>query len=279
MELDEDDANSLSAALYLKGRKTLGKVAKFWRTQRAVLRGDPLFDWSSSDLKSAGYLGAWPFCATKIFYVGGLAWLFAALSRVGGAPRIYPAAWRGYVDAFEVIYRAMAALPFPAALTAAFAVVVAWGSVRRDRSTKDSRDRARRAYLYFDTAYGVWPHGTLAITLFGVPNIFLSAGWQTSLRWWVELVVRIIFLAGTIWQMNVSYRIVPLLLFKANGYSRRVRRTGQEALPDDPPWHQYVFAYFVASLPLTLGVIGALLLVSDLLTRAYLWLQLQFVAS
>lgn len=147
-----------------------------------------------------------------------------------------------------------------------------WGTLRRRDSTSAKRRRARFAYLYFIGAYGLYSQFFLA---FGVSFLSTDLGQKVlvqsqlgylSIAFFVALV-----LCG-IWQLIITVRKIPRLLFVANGYSDRVRHFWQRSQPTDPPWNKLVLANILGS---TLLLVTKLLIGAISLALAWLLYQVR----
>lgn len=70
---DRPPISETIAEAIAKRSKHLETARKFYRTKVAIQSGLPLFDWSSADLQTSGYLGPWKFNAIETAITGGLA--------------------------------------------------------------------------------------------------------------------------------------------------------------------------------------------------------------
>lgn len=215
----------------IKIQDTVDKARRFWRTKRAIERGEPLYDWSSSQLAEAGYYGPWKFNAIETALTGGLAAAATSViaflnsssansSEVIAGPELLLSP-----EVAAMVERTSAwTQPFLIPLlTTSIVFLIAWGSLKRKDSTNGTRARARRAYLYFDGAFGFFSQLVLAagsglladqpafdIRLFLTDDVIhdLDPGLLVIVPVTVAMVV-----GASLVQLHVSLRKIPRFLF------------------------------------------------------------------
>jgi len=272
-----ENDDSPVAEIVTDARDTVDAARRFWKTKRAIDRGEPLYEWSSDRLGKAGYYGPWKFNAFATAVTGGVAGAVNGIvSFVNNSPE----------DSSEptLLVEAASALGGPAVssmaattsawiqpfvvplVTTSLVFLVAWGSLKSHDSTKATRARARRAYLYADGAFGFFPQLLLAsggALLLGVLSGVLSrhddADGVVQLTPFLIVLVAVVVVAGLA-QTIVSQGKIPRFLFAINGYQipyymwQRVRL-------GDAPWIKLTLAQFIglgpvaAAVELTLGVL------------------------
>jgi len=186
------------------------KVFKtFWRTRKAIIDGDQLFDQPDSEIAGKGLLPPWKFNFTESSLSAlGASALIAALSKMFGPGEYDPSA-PTLVFPFSIILKVVTILkwllPFVPALTLFICAQAAAAlSYKKDdpRATNSAKKRLQRAYLYYDGAFGLYCQFLLAIG-----TCVLTSGWSMFSNGtnrkaiFVTLIVGFISGAiGTIWQ-------------------------------------------------------------------------------
>jgi len=281
MTKDNDDLPPLRKAVSeerQKWEKKFHVIRGFWRTKRAINAKVPLYDWPIDDLLSAGYLGPWRFNATQSAISGGIASLtINAINliddtkriEVNSPPDLDPALaslWKitsGWVEPFLVPIYLMTLV-----------YIIGWGSLRNKDSKPESRRRARNAYLYFDGAFGFYSQLYVSFAL----ALFFTPQWQESISNVLttnpfEMPFVTVFIISAVWQIDISSRRLPSLLFSINGYSLRRKQFWQAPKSNDPPRFRLNAALFVAGLPLLYIVYVALNLISLAFAMVIMWLR------
>lgn len=264
---------------YSKAREGLDKLTKFWRTKRAIARGEPLYDWSDEQLKQKNYFGPWTFNAIETAVTGAVASGAANLVRVvfSEPDETPPPLLPGEDAALAALIQRTSQWIDPffiPILTTAIVFLAAWGSLRYRDSNSKSRARARRAYLYFDGAYGLFSQLFLALTL----SIAMALGSTHTSRLAdaapvvVGLAV-ILAIVAFIYQYYINLRKIPKALFALNGYASRYPHFWNRRKPDDPPMNRWALSIIVGGTPLVLLTQLALGFVSLILAQALLWIQ------
>lgn len=257
--------------------KWIDEARSFWRTRRAILQGQSLWDLDTAQLESEKYFGPWKFNAVQTAIAGALA---AATTKVLNlvVPKLGSSEPKPFRDdpalakLFEVTSGWIEPFVLPIVLTS-FVVLMGWGSLKGAQSTSATRARARAAYLYLDGAHGFWPQLTLALLL-AAKSVQLPARLEGYFAApFVLWPLQAIFLVLFVWQIYITAGKIPRLLFAANGYSARARRFWQPGKSDDPPWGKLVAANLLASGPLLFTVTGGAFVLEYGLARALRWLQ------
>lgn len=210
-------------------RKRLNPISSlttFRRTRKAVRAGEPLFDWTLAQLRDKGFAEPW----TLTVQTSLVASLPAVLLVMAVAPN-------QFLIAFLV----------PTHLTV-LAFLAGWGSLKEKDSARESRARARRAYLYLNSTYGLPYQRALALAF---PVFWGISSWVGVLEQ-AGLLLLLIFLVPLVYGGGNQYRLtfmeIPDHLFQINGYSTRVRHFWQKKRPDDPPWAKYNLAVLIGGL-------------------------------
>ena len=171
-------------------------------------------------------------------------------------------------EEFTLFFNKIAAWIDPLSIPIMLTTVVfffVWGSLKKSDSTPDKRNTARRAYLYFDGAYGLYSQLLMA---FGI-GLFSTAAGQSLVEneeLLMPFLALIFLLAGsTIWQIYISTKKIPKLVFAVNGYSGKAKHFWQKSNPDDPPWSKLTLAHIIMGYPLLLVISFVFLAVTFLL--------------
>jgi len=262
------------------------KVTKFWKTKRAIDRGTPLYDWTPAQRSKAGYYGPWRFAVLQVISVGAItagtlkAWNFFAgvPEPVSLTPISLPAFLLTFTvpfesslffSTFDSVYDWISPTQAPF-IYWVLVLILARGSLTRDRSTTASRERTKNIYLYSNAAYGFWPQALSALSSQFLANA-TAGGRGGPLKLIMVLAFLTILIVSTVWGIQVTGGKVPRLVFRENGYSDRVRRIGEERMPNDPPWTKLVVSYIVASGTAVGIVFLVLVLIAYVLTVSLLW--------
>jgi len=151
-----------------------------------------------------------------------------------------------------------------------FVYLMGWGSLRSKDSNAESRRRARAAYLYFDGAYGFFSRLFLA---FGISLMATDLGQKMLENPFSRVLVTALIMAAG-WQVLITARKVPRLLFTANGYSTRIRYfSSQRIQPNDPPWNKLWLASLLGGWPLWICLWFLLAAISYSLAWLLFWLR------
>ena len=295
----EKDESPLKEFL-IKIQDTVDKARRFWKTKRAIDRGEPLYDWSSSQLAEADYYGPWKFNAIETVLTGGLA---AAVTSVIAFLNSSSANSSEVTTGPEFLLNLspeVAAMvertnawtqPFLAPLlTTSVAFLVAWGSLKRRDSTSETRARARRAYLYSDGAFGFFSQLVIATGIGILAGTRSVGGEPADKRAFGDLaglladqgagnidlgqLVTVAMVAGAVLvQTYVSFSKIPKFLFTINSYSTRRRHFWQRSRPDDPPWAKIGFCQFSVGSLFSVAIYWILSLIALCLAIAFVWFK------
>jgi hypothetical protein len=214
-------------------REHAQKMRGYWRTRKAIIRGEPLFDYTGVQLRAQGLMGPWKFNATQSFisalaavFIGRLlAFFYPApdhpLAAVTGSTfdRLYAYAKPLADEIFAWISTGVA--PFTLLLVAN---IVAWASMWKDDLTPEKKRRAAKAYLYFDSAHGFFSQMLLGVGTVVLVHMGQAANQNTTVAVFVQIIGGFAFVIGIIWQMRLTYLVLARKIFEVNGYSKR-RRT------------------------------------------------------
>jgi hypothetical protein len=250
----------------------------FWKTKEAILRGEKLYAWPNSDIKENGYLMPWRFNAIECGITGGLASITTtSLNFIASATQDQTDKKVLLIDdKFTGFFIKVVSWlsPFIAPLFLTCAVfIIAWGTLRRADKTLEKRKTARRAYLYFDGAYGLYPQLFLA---FSIGFFFTRIGQQAFSSVDFAIPLLMLMAASFIRQFFLSIKTIPELLFVVNGYSTRFRVAGEKRKADDPPWGKYFLATILAGSPLIILVHAFFLAIVLLITSVFYLLSKVF---
>ena len=147
------------------------KLTRFWRTRRAVVSGEQIFDYTSSELELKNLMGPWTFNAmqsTAAAFVAtaiGKVLLFfypaqenPGVTHAQGFARLY-----AYAEPISDKIQGWLSSGIAPFTLLVVANLVAWASMWKDDLTPAKKRRAAKAYLYFDAAYGFYPQVFLAV--------------------------------------------------------------------------------------------------------------------
>jgi len=89
----------------------------------------------------------------------------------------------------------------------------AWASLEKGDRSGEKMARARRAYLYYDGAYGLWTQAIMSLVV-----TFYYSPLREKLGGLTMLFGILFFLAAVMWQRAISGWKLPKALFAVNGY-------------------------------------------------------------
>lgn len=182
------------------------KARTFWVTRRAIIQGEPLWDYDSEKLAEAEFVGPWRFNAIQSAIAGGIAvastkFLDLILPKEIVSSLIptslIPTSIFSKDPAFEELLATTSGwvmlLAGPFVFTA-LVFMMGMGAIKKEHSTPEYRARSRAAYLYLDGAHGFWPQlllspiavcltlalltSPVSFVVFGAASIILSF-WQS----------------------------------------------------------------------------------------------------
>lgn len=236
----DDPLHDQFREIHAKVKERFRKLRAFWRTRRAILKGaPPLWDLDKERRAELGFLQPVPFNLAQtgisaavgavIVYVGQLLIPELNLQARGSSEE---------VELSKLVQKALSVLqPFTAPIVlTAFVFPMGWGTLRRHRSNRASRARARTAYLYFDGAYGLWPQMLIAAVA-GLLTVLFPIMLLVLFKYpiWFTLLGGL-FLFAVACQFHLTVRKIPRLMFQVNGH------------PSDPPWGKLLSAMLVSAL-------------------------------
>lgn len=246
-------------------------VSAYVRTKSAVRINAPLYDLTQRELEKRSLQGPWTFNITESVLAGipvmlcALVFDWLGLFQVVSFPdEVTQASLTDYYSA-RVLDVVNAYVPPFVLTTSVYAL--AWASLRAADRTPERLARARRAYLYFDGAFGLIPQMVASACLFlGIRfalTEFNSGFAALQLTYFVMVAVLV-----------YTSMIVGRSLYKTNGYlppplplgGRRPLGypdpdAGPAGVEKQPPRGQMNFVYFLA-LPLIsilLSAVGILI--------------------
>jgi len=268
----------------------LSKI-RVWReysnTKKAVLSGEELFRAPDEEVKKKGYLTPWKFNCLESIIAGGIATtlvnLFGFISRQSvnssssDSVHLWPswaALWNDGFDPRDWIrlddmesihlYNTVASWVEPFIIPifiSCFVFSYGFCTLKTEHATKERKRIARRAFLYFDGAYGLWTQVTIAACL-GVLSTKIGLE-SLKISNLFALVVVFALVSALVWQFWLLFDRIPKAIFKVNGYS--IRGLFKAKTADEPPWGKLVagqlFSLYVLSAVL---MIGSFLLVCHL---------------
>jgi len=218
------------------------KFAKFFRTRRHVVAGEALWDMTKAELGRKRLMEPWPFngyqsvlSASPAFLVGGL--LAFILPEQTHAVYVNETAKRT-AEFIEKIQSFLLPLFVPIAL-AITAYAAARGSLSRQDITPESLGRARRGYLYFDGAFGLWSQMVIAST-----PVFALRAFNAELVW-IGVPLALAYFTAAIYQIWLTGRVIPMRLFELNGYPKTYPKLFSRKDPNAKRWSRYTIFWFL----------------------------------
>jgi hypothetical protein len=214
-------------------------VKRFIRTKKAVCEGQPLFDLSAVELRTANYQSAWRFNLTESTLAAApVVAVAAVVDFLFGKPKITTSASEQALEDVLTLLLPLSAPLFVFILGA----LAAWASFHAGDLTKPRFWRAFRAFLYFDGAYGFFPQFLAVAGLVLAAKSFIETDEALGDRYAVAGVAGIVmFLIGVVWEGRLLIRKIPSKLFEANGYSGEVKSIFKRTKPNVRygPWTKY----------------------------------------
>ncbi|MEG4146591.1 hypothetical protein [Microcoleus sp. Pol12B5] len=227
---------------------------KFRKTRKAILSGDKLYEWNIKELRDRGYLAPLYFNIQES--------VFVALPSVVIIKIIdwrYPKPPDASDDweLFQGTFGALCAFVAPFVLTL-LASILAKASLKKNDLSPSKIDRARKAYLYFDGAYGLYLQGLLSLVTSLLGWAIWMSGQENSqepISSEIGLILLLFFLVLLALQSKITLWNIPRQLFKINGYS------GQSS-----PWFKYSYNLLLAVPAITVVNLAFLAFLSGILT-------------
>jgi len=246
---------------------------RFLRTRRAILNGEKLFDLSNEELKARKLVRPLTFNVYKAALAAlpaiAIGWLIfwsqrSDLNTSLGMPQAGTGFWSGLLAQWQVVQtlrHTVTALVAPAA-PFVFAVVVSRLCLHRSDSKRETRWRCRRAFLYFDGAYGVLPQMLLSTVLI----LYENSDWLSAQIWNADSYSVFNFVMGFplgvagFWPAYVLFAQIPELLFDVNGYGEPEGIVSASARRPRP-WRKFLCG--VATITFAVGSLLTLALPAD----------------
>lgn len=206
-------------------------LRRYLRSRRAILNGEKLFDLSREELRTRDLMAPLKLNVYKMALAAlpatAIVWLISCVEQSElkasiGLARMAPDFWSAMLVQWQVmrtIQQVAVALLFPAAFLL-FGLVVSWACLYRLDSTRETRRRCRRAFLYFDAAYGLLPQMLFTTALI----LYVNWDWVNEQIWEEGSYSVSNFLMGLplavagFWPGYVFLFQIPRLLFDVNGY-------------------------------------------------------------
>jgi hypothetical protein len=195
------------------------RLRSYLRTRSLVIAGEPLFDWSSQTLQDQKLIDPWTFNAfqTTLSGMPGLAVAWVVDVWAGAPARTHVTA-SGRI----AVKVAQSVQPFLLPLSLFLAAsLLSWASLRSKDRTPVARQRARRAYLYFDGAYGVAAEAFVPLSVVVMPNVgeWLVDRLGGALSRGLMGPTILGEFAAVGWLLTIMLGVIPNRLFVTNGYS------------------------------------------------------------
>lgn len=267
---DNTDQSPLQKSLR-KPLDFLAEFRKFWKTKKAVKNGVPLYDWTPFQRKEGGFLGPWSFNIQEtVFATLPAIVVVKVLDFLFGKPRIETLGFdqldrraQVFAEIVKSTDQFFNAFIAPTLITL-LVFLIGWSSLNRKDSNKETRAKARQAYLYLDGAHGLFSQCALAVAFSLLAWVLVRPEIQERLPLAFTVAWGVLLAYGWLTQMYLTFSKIPKLMFQANGYSGRVRRFWQKRLSDDPPWNKYQLAVIIGGWPCILVVFVVLTALSRL---------------
>jgi hypothetical protein len=200
------------------------KAKKYFRTRRAVLDGESLFDLTSGELKARDLMGPLSFNWFETTLAALPTQMAAALAWFVSGSDVYANLASAETGIFSTVFAKVSELLVPLIVPVTLflaASIAARTSLRPQHRSKKAVRRARDAFLYFDGAHWLWPSAGMSFVLTAA----------TAVHWNVDF--RLVGAVG-----YFAARRVEDDLFATNGYETgpyRTALTGESAPLGEPP--------------------------------------------
>ena len=203
---------------------------RYLRTRAAILNGEKLFDLSREDLKLRGFMRPVPFNLYKTVVTSmpalAIGWLLARSQQLnwndsGAMEPLGTDFGKAVLVQWQIVKameHAMAAFLVPA-VPLMVAVLVSWCCLHRADLKPETRQQCRRAFLYFDAAYGLLPQMlfSTALVLFA-HNDWISRQVGEDTWYAFNFLMGLPLVVAGLWPAYVLFSQIPRLLFDLNGY-------------------------------------------------------------
>lgn len=236
--------------------KKFFEFQKFRLTRRAILSGERLYEWTPRERKSRDYLGPLHFNIQQSIFSGLPPLVLVTIFDYWYQIYKDPTEDDKLGQMFEGIYRVIYNFTTPILFTL-FAYILARASLRRNDVTPDKVEKAKKAYLYFDGAYGLYSQALLSLAFSLIIWSQTHTKALNNLPPYLLFVGFILFLIAAIYQLSLTYWRIPKKLFKeVNGYTAGVS-----------PCERYFFASVIGVPAISYFAIAALLLFSGMIVE------------
>jgi hypothetical protein len=258
------------------------KYKRFRKTRRYIKEGKNLFDLSGEELSKLDAMGPWTFKMYETFLAALPSQILGAVlnffmpyepspQTTGQLSQYQEAFIRNYYKFAPSVDNFIRPGLIPLMLLAVSSII-AWGCLRKEHSTRQSRKRCRNAHLYFDGTYGFIPQiiGTLLLT---VLILCYQRGLHSII---VYLLLIILFNVVSIWLLNVTLGTEAVRLFRLNGYATCLPSM-MESTDIPAPRAKYFLSFVFIVVPVSYLLLLTYVLVEVLIVIALvmfrLWLR------
>lgn len=230
----------------------LNSYKMFWATRKSIVTGEPLYDYTASQLKDKKLMGPWTFNATQSALSALAAVVTGKIIAFFCPPTEHPPVTLGasasglekLIAAAEPIkdsiyqWLSTGLAPFTLLVVA---TMVAWASLYKTDHSPEKRARARNAYLYFDGAYGFFSQALLALASVALISSVHTESQKAAVQIAIWVAVIVSFVVGLIWQIRLTNISLAAKLFQVNGYSskRRTLFNIRTKIENPGPWELY----------------------------------------
>jgi hypothetical protein len=249
--------------------KQFKNIRNFFRTRRAILSGEPLYNWQLHQLKQEQFIGPWSFNAVESTLAALPGVLVAACSFVFSNPSTPSSGasvlGRFYASVFSVLQPL--SVPFTLML---LTYVIGYAALPSAYSQHENILAAQRKYLYLDGARGLWPQLIMAVSL-AVSSLPARLGRANLLLGFGVIGAIVAFGIALIWQAYINLKVSRLDLFDYDYLTRKPDTTFMPATELMEPFGKYMLIttfglpiiYYLLSLVLALIALGT----SEVLVR------------
>ena len=250
-------------------------VRKFWRTRKAILAGEPLWDLSPTQLRAANHYSGARFNLAESA-------LAAAPGVIAGRfidlllpdPQVLTPVEKVQATISNTAYSAI--VPFVLLIAAR---TIARATFRKGEGTPAQFERAKRAYLYLEGARSFIPElviSTAAAILIGFTRLPQNAPDEATTV--AGAAIAVCLIAMTIcafWLRRIMTIAIPRELFRLNGYSDRRPAWWKLWTRDRTigPWSRYATASRL-KVPMIFGAVAlSIHFIADGVARVVIWLR------
>lgn len=223
-------------------------LRSFFRTKKVILADEPICDYNQAQLVSKGCMGPWSFntyetflasCPTQllIIFLTILSPSEPALPTDIGIDlnnEIYVNKFNELRPNVELFFMTFA-IPLTLSIYSFF---VGFAAIRWKDQNRSLRSKSRRAYAYYDGAYGLWPQALIVnswILFYVLPD-------------WATIFISIYIIVSGFYLFATVTAFVPDGIFKALGYGKYFNSDRPIKVKKDEPLTQYKIITIIASL-------------------------------